>query len=691
LSLFRVLVRVCGALALVAVLATSLQHAGAVKAATSAAAEFPKPGIDLANLDVTCKPCDDFWQFATGGWQKHNPIPAGYASWGSFSILAQDNQNVLHDILDSAAQDKVATLGSPVGKVGAYYRSCMNETAIEAAGLTPLKPEFERIAAITNKDSLMSEIARFQRLGLGTPLNIASQPDSKNSAIQIADVGFGGLGLPDRDFYFREDDKSKTVRTQYTAYVAQMLGLAGDSAAGTAAEADAIVALETAIAKATPTRAALRNPDLTEHPTTFANLSTMAPDINWTAYATALGTPPITGKINVDLPDFVTTASGLIVQTPMDTWKAYLRYHLLDGYAATLPKNVVDANFAFRSTALFGVKDQLPRWKRCAAATDRALGDDLGQVYVSKVFPPVAKARIVALVNNLQGVLQDDITTLSWMTPPTKTRAHAKLAALLKKVGYPNKWRDYSKLDIANVPYATNAMHSRTFNVLDNLHRIGKPTDRTEWGITMATVNAYYNPTNNEVVFPAGILAPPFFSAKNDDAVNYGAAGAVIGHEMTHGFDDQGRRYDAKGNLTDWWQPADTKDFNARAQCIIDQFDGYVVSGDVHIQGKLVTGEAIADLGGLTIAYKAFERTAQAKAHKKIQGYTPEQRFFMAYANVWANNERDEAARQQALTNEHPDNKYRLIGTLSNMPEFRKAFACAATDKMVRANACQIW
>jgi putative endopeptidase len=685
------LVRLAGALALVALFATSFQPAAGVKAATSVAAEFPKPGIDLANLDTTCKACDDFWQFATGGWQKHNPIPAGYASWGSFSILAQDNQNVLHDILDGAAADTKAAPGSPTGKVGAFYRSCMNESGIEAAGLTPLKPEFDRIAAIANKDGVMTEFARFQRIGVNTPINIASQPDSKNSSIQIADVGFGGLGLPDRDFYFRDDEKSQTVRKQYAAYITQMLVLAGDDATAAASETDAIVALETALAKATPSRAALRDPDLTEHPTTFANLATTAPNINWSSYASALGTPPIAGKMNVDLPDFIKVASDLVTQTPTGTWKAYLRYHLLDGYAATLPKNVVDANFAFRSTQLFGVKDQLPRWKRCAAATDRALGDDLGQVYVSKVFPPVAKQRIVKLVDNLQGVLHDDIKTLSWMSAPTKARAEIKLAALLKKVGYPNKWRDYSALQVGNVPYATNAMSSRTFNVLDNLKRIGKPTDRTLWGITMATVNAYYNPTNNEVVFPAGILAPPFFSAQNDDAVNYGATGAVIGHEMTHGFDDQGRRYDEKGNLTDWWQPSDTTNFNARAQCIIDQFNGYVVSGDVHINGKLVTGEAIADLGGLTIAYKAFERTAQAKTHKKIDGYTPEQRFFLAYANVWANNERDEAARQQALTNEHPDNKYRLIGTLSNMPEFRKAFACAATDKMVRANACQIW
>jgi len=651
---------------------------------------FPKPGLDLANLDPTCKACDDFYQFATGGWQKAHPIPAGYPAWGSFSLLAEANSNVLHQILDDAAANTSAAPGSNEQKVGAFYRACMNEPAIETAGLAPLKSELDAIAAVGNTKSLVTEMAHLQTVGVGTPLSVYSQPDSKDSAQEIANIGFGGLALGDRDYYFRDDAKSKSVRDAYAMYIAAMLTQSGDDAAKAPTEASAIVALETALATATPTRAALRDPELTEHKQTLADLPALTPDIDWAAYAQSVGAPAFT-KLNVDLPDYLKTTDSLIVSTPLDVWKSYLRFHMLDAYASTLPKAYVDTSFAFRGTALSGVKDQLPRWKRCSAATDRSLGDALGQVYVAKVFPPASKERIVSLVNNLQSTLHDDITTLPWMSKPTQVRAESKLAAIRKKVGYPERWRSYAALDITDASYAANTLHSRAFNSADNIKRIGTPTDRTRWGITMATVNAYYNPSVNEIVFPAGILAPPFFNAANDDAVNYGAAGAVIGHEMTHGFDDTGRKFDETGNLSDWWQPADVSNFDKRAQCIIDQFDGYDVGGGVHIQGKLVTGEAIADLGGLTIAYKAFEKTAEAKAHTMTDGYTPEQRFFLAYANVWAQNENAETARNQALSNEHPDNKFRVIGTLSNMPEFRKAFACAAGTKMVRANSCQIW
>ncbi|GAC1541310.1 MAG: M13 family metallopeptidase [Candidatus Velthaea sp.] len=682
--------RTLGAIALAALIGTSLQtHAAPVNAAAPLASNFPKPGLDRANLDPTCKACDDFFQFATGGWQKNHPIPAGYPSWGSFSILAEGNREILHAILNDAAKNTAAPAGSNEQKVGAYYRACMDEAGIESAGLAPLKPELDRIAGISNKDALVAEIAHLQTIGVDAPLAVSAQPDLKNSAIEIANVNFGGLGLPDRDYYFRDDAKSKDVRDAYSAYIARLLALSGSEGASAPVQSDAIVALEAILAKATPTRAALRDPNLTEHKMTFADLPALAPGINWAQYTKTIGAPAFT-TVNVDLPDFVKLTDGLLTSTPLETWKSYLRYHLIDAYASTLPKAFVDASFAFRSTVLYGVKDQLPRWKRCSTATDRALGDALGQVYVAKVFPPAAKARIVALVNNLQSTLHDDITTLPWMSKPTQARAEAKLAAITKKVGYPDKWRSYADLAIGDVPYAVNSLRTREFNSADNIMRIGKATDRTRWGITMATVNAYYSPLNNEIVFPAGILAPPFFSASTDDAVNYGAAGMVIGHEMTHGFDDQGRLFDETGNLSDWWQPSDTANFTTRAQCIIDQYDGYQVGG-VHINGKLVTGEAIADLGGLTIAYKAFEKTPQAKAHKLIDGYTPEQRFFLSFANVWAWNVREEAARSRALTDPHPDNKYRVIGTLSNMPEFRKAFGCVAGDKMVRANACQIW
>jgi putative endopeptidase len=387
----------------------------------------------------------------------------------------------------------------------------------------------------------------------------------------------------------------------------------------------------------------------------------------------------------------VTTVSAQLQATPLATWKAYLTYHLIDAYAADLPKAFADASFAFHTTAFTGVKEQLPRWKRCTSATDRALGEALGKAYVDQVFPPAAKARALELVNNLQSSLHDDIQTLPWMSDVTKAKAEEKLALYTKKIGYPDAFRSYAKLNITDGPYVSNNINVRLFDADENITHIGQQTDRARWGMTPPTVNAYYNPANNEIVFPAGILEPPFFSFQADDAVNYGAIGAVIGHEITHGFDTTGRQYDGHGNLTDWWTASDATNFKSRAQCIIDEYDGFQPAPGVNIQGKLVQGEAAADLGGITIAFKAFQRTAEYKAHKVVDGYTPEQRFFLAYAQVWAQNELEGAARQQALTNEHPDNKYRVIGTLSNMPEFRAAFHCVAGDKMVRAQSCQIW
>jgi predicted metalloendopeptidase len=653
-------------------------------------AEFPKPGVDVSDIDPTCKPCDDFFTFATGGWEKANPIPAGYSAWGSFNILAEDNRNVLHDILEDAARDTAAAPGSNEQKIGTYYRTCMDENGIEAAGLTPLEPQLQAIAAVTDRASLMTAIAQLQKIGVDTPLGFGSDADAKDSSKQIAELGLGGLGLPDRDFYFRDDDKSKAVRTAYVAYVATILGLGGDPASAASSEATAIVALETALANVTPKRADLRDPLKTYHPMPVADLVTIAPGIDWAPYFAAFGGPAFT-SLNVVTPDYVKGVDAQLAGEPIATWQAYLRFHLIDAFAAALPKRFADASFGFHTTTLYGVKEQLPRWKRCTAATDRSLGEALGAVYVARVFPPAAKARALALVDNVQGVLHDDIETLAWMSPPTKARAEAKLAAFTKKIGYPDKFRDYRALSIVDGPYAANVARVRAFNSDRDLRKIGTPTDRSEWGMSPPTVNAYYNPTNNEIVFPAGILEPPFFSAATDDAVNYGAIGAVIGHEMTHGFDDQGRQFDEHGNLDDWWTPADTANFSKRAQCIVDEYSGFSPAPGVNIQGRLVQGEAIADLGGLTIAYKAFERTREFKSGKSIDGYTPQQRFFLAYANVWAENEREEAARNQALTNEHPDDRYRVIGTLSNMPEFRAAFHCVAGDKMVRADACQIW
>lgn len=603
--------------------------------------------------------------------------------------MSEANRTVLRNILDDAAHDTASAAGSNEQKIGTYYRSCMDEAAVERAGIAPLQPELDRIAAVRDRASLVLETARLNLL-MDIPLDFYSVADAADSTRQIAELNVGGLGLPDRDYYFRDDAKAHAIRTAYATYIATLLALGGESAAGAASDAATIVKLETAIAQATPERADRRDPLKTYHPQPVAQLAALAPDIDWPRFFAAQHAPAFT-QLNVTVPDYVKSIDAVVRDTPLPVWQAYLRYHLIDTYSSALPARFVDANFAFHSTTLLGVHDQLPRWKRCTAATDDALGEALGAVYVARVFPPSAKARALALVDSLQSVLRDDIAGLSWMSLPTKGYAQTKLAALAKKIGYPDKFQDYAALDIADVPYAVNVERARTFQNDRDVRKIGTVTDRGEWDMSPPTVNAEYNAHNNAIIFPAGALAPPFFSAETDDAVNYGAIGAIIGHEMTHGFDDAGRHYDAQGNLRDWWTPADANNFNARAQCIIDEYSQFSPAPGVNIQGKLVQGEAIADLGGITIAYKAFERTAEFRSGRKIDGYTPQQRFFLSYANVWANNELEDTARSRALTNEHPDDRYRAIGTLSNMPEFWAAFGCVAGDKMVRAQACQIW
>ncbi len=686
----RTLIRSLGAFALAALVGTSLAaHSAPVNAAADLTIPTIKPGLDLTNLDTSCKACDDFYQFATGGWQKKNPIPPAYASWGNFNILAEQNREVLHTILEDAAKDTNATPGSNEQKIGSYYRSCMDTDKIEAAGIDPIKDELAKINAVTDTKSLMLEIARLQAQGLDAGLQFGSTADTKDSSKTIAGVGFGGLGMPDRDYYLKDDDRSKTIRAAYATYVTTQFTNAGDDATTAAKEAADVIALETALAKATPTRIELRDPSLTYHPTPVDQLSTLAPNVPWSDIFAVYGAPKFT-TVDIALPNYVKAYNTELTATPLSTWKDYLRFHLISSLANALPKRFGDASFAFYSTTLSGVKVQQPRWKRCVSATDGALGEALGAVYVAKVFPPAAKARALSLVDNLQSVLNADIKQLPWMSPETRIKASEKLEAYTKKIGYPDTFINYSKLIIGD-SYVANIAAVSAFDTARDVAKIGKPTDRKEWGMTPPTVNAYYNPSNNEIVFPAGILRPPFFSPLADDAVNYGAIGAVIGHEMTHGFDDEGRQFDAKGNLSDWWTKTDAEKFAKRANCIVTQFDGYQVAPGVHEQGQLVQGEAIADLGGITIAYKAFQKTAEYKAHKKIDGYTPEQRFFLAYAQVWASERTDAYQRQAAVVDPHPDPKWRVIGTLSNMPEFKAAFHCMAGDKMVRANACQIW
>ncbi|HZO94383.1 MAG TPA: M13 family metallopeptidase [Candidatus Baltobacteraceae bacterium] len=680
----RLAVRALGAGALAALIAGTLPHGA--RAATGTVV----PALDLHNLDTTCNACDDFYQFATGGWEKSHTLPPGRPRWGTFNELAKRNADELHGILEADASAVTAPAGSDVQKLGAFYRSCMDEEEIERAGLAPVKPLLDAVDAAHDVPTLIAAEATLQRAGVDTGLPLAARPDPRNSSMQMAALYLGGLGLPDRDAYLDADARSQQIRAAYATYVTTQLANLGESPDAAKRDAAAVIALETDLAKATPRRADMRDPHKTDNPTPLAQLATLAPHVPWTTYFADYHAPAF-DTVNVAVPAFVQAYDAQLAAVPLATWKAYLRYHVVDAYATALPKRFADASFALRSGVLLGVKEQLPRSERCTTAEGASLRDVLGKAYVAKYFPPAAKARAQAMVANIHQTLREDIGTLGWMSPATKAAAIAKLAAITKKIGYPDTWQDYSTLHVADGPYAANVVAVRQWNAERAIARIGKPTDRALWGMTPPTVNAYYNPSNNEIVFPAGILEPPFFNPDADEAVNYGAIGAVIGHETTHGFDDQGRKFDAEGNLRDWWTPADAANFDARAKCIVDEFDAFEVVPGTHEQGRLVQGEAIADLGGLTIAYKAFEKTPEAKAHELVDDYTPEQRFFLAFAQLWAQLETPAAERQLAATDPHPDGRYRVIGTLQNMPQFAAAFHCAANAKMVRPNPCQIW
>ena len=647
-------------------------------------------GFETANLDKTCKPCDDFYQFAMGGWMKSNPIPPEYSSWGSFSQLADKNQQNLRQILEAAASAKAAP-GSNEQKIGDFYASCMDTAAIDAAGTKPIGPELTRIAAIKNVADLQTVTEHLQSRGVGALFRFNSTQDAKDSTQVIGAAFQGGLGLPEREYYLKEDDKSKQLRDSYVKHVAKMFELLGDPADQSAAEAASILKIETALATASMKNTDLRDPDKTYHKMTVADLKTLTPNFSWEAYFNAAGHPELK-EINVGQPDFFKALDAQLTATSRGDWKTYLRWHLVNAAAPGLPEKFVDEDFDFRGKTLTGAKEIQPRWKRCVQATDRVLGEALGQVYVQKYFPPEAKARALEMVHNLIAALRDDLQTLSWMGSETRKQATAKLEAFAVKIGYTDKWRDYSALKIDRASYAENQWRGAEFDFARRLNKIGKPVDRTEWGMTPPTVNAYNNSGMNEIVFPAGIMQPPFYDPNADDAVNYGGMGAVIGHEITHGFDDHGSKFDGRGNLKDWWSPEDLKNFKARAACVSDQFDGYVVDGDLRENGKLVLGESIADLGGLTIAYAAYEKSLQGKPRPPDKdGFTPEQRFFLGWAQVWGSNERIEYARLMANTNPHPLPRFRGNGPLSNMVEFAKAFGCKKGEAMVREQACKIW
>ena len=646
-------------------------------------------GFSTGNLDNTCKPCDDFYQFAMGGWMKSNPIPAEYSSWGTFTELSEKNQEAMRTVLEAAEKSNAAA-GSNEQKIGDLYASCMDTASIDAAGIKPIEGTLAEIAALRDPSQLQPEIAKLQNQGIGVVFRFSSGQDLDDSTKVIGIASQGGLGLPDRDYYLREDAKSKQLRTDYIQHVAKMFQLAGDAPEQSATEAQTVMNIESSLAKVSMTRVQLRDPHARWHKMAVAKLRDLTPDWSWEAYFREIAAPAM-AEINVSQPDFFKDVNRQLTATPLPDWKVYLRWHVLHAYAPELSEPFVGENFAFYGQKLSGAKEIQPRWKRCVQTVNRNLGEALGQLYVEKYFPPEAKARAKEMVHNLTTALHEDIPTLSWMGPETKKAAIEKLEAFGVKIGYPDKWRDYSKLNIERSGYLANVRRSGEFDQAFELSKIGKPVDRTEWGMTPPTVNAYYRSTMNEIVFPAGILQPPFYDPKADDAVNYGGMGAVIGHEITHGFDDAGSQFDGQGNLRNWWTPEDRKNFDERATCVQQQFDGYEVEPGLHENGKLVLGESIADLGGLAISYAAYEKSLEGKARQNIDGFTPEQRFFLGWAQVWGANVRPEYARLQANTNPHPLPRFRANGPLSNMEAFAKAFGCKKGDAMIREKACKIW
>ncbi len=667
--------------------------AGALPA-SPAAETLPPPAKSLspADMDPKAGACVDFYQYAVGGWLGRNPIPPDRPRWGSFDELRQHNLDDLRKILDGLAADASSSpAGSEERKLGDFYGACMDEAAIEASGMKPIEPELARIDSIKSLAALREEIAVLQTMGVNVLFQFGSEEDRKDSSRVIAAALQGGLGMPDRDYYTKTDAKSVELRAKYVAHVQNMLTLGGALPETAAAEAKAIMDLETRLAEVSQSKVDSRNPDKTYHPMTVAEFAKEAPSYAWTAYF-AEQKVPAGAPVNVWQPSYFQATDKLLTSVPLSTWKAYLRWRLLAAAAPTLTKAFVEEDFAFNGRTLAGTPEIQPRWKRCVAATDRAMGMALGHAYVKEYFPPEAKKRADELVKNLLLALSDDLRTLTWMGESTKKAAAAKVAAFRLRIGYPDQWRDYSGLSIARASYSANFVAATQFEWKRDIAKIGKPTDVNDWGMTPATVNASYSPAKNALTFPAGILQPPFFYPEGDDAINYGSMGGAIGHEITHGFDNSGRKFDAKGNQVDWWTAEDAKAFDERAKCIIQQFDGYFVAPDLHENGELVQGESIADLGGLTIAYRAFRMSLEGKpAPAPIDGFSADQRFFLAWARVWASNNRPEFARLLAQTNEHPLGKYRAVGTVVNMPEFARAFACTGGTPMVKEVRCQIW
>jgi putative endopeptidase len=661
----------------------------AISALAQSAAAQSGPGFSTANMDMTANPCVDFYQYACGTWMANNPIPADQSRWGTFDQLADRNREVLHQILEKASvNDPKRTAVEQ--KIGDFYASCTDEATIDQLGIKPLEPELIRIDAIKSKDQIVDELIRLHPLGAAVLFNFSSGPDAKNSMQMIADADQGGLSLPDRDYYLKEDPKSVKLRDEYVAHVQKMLELAGESASRAATDAQAVLRIETDLAKGSLDRVSRRDPNKTYHKMSVKDLAALAPSIDWPKYFAGLGAPSFT-DLNVDVPDFFKALNAVIDNTSIADLKTYFRWHVLHAEAPLLAKPFLDENFHYFRQTLTGATQLEPRWKRCVEATDEDLGFALGQKYVEQSFPPAAKARVLGMVQEIEKMLGEDIQSLDWMTPATKQEALVKLRAVTNKIGYPDQWRDYSSVKIVRGDAVGNDERATEFEVHRQWNKIGKPVDRSEWRMTPPTVNAYYSPLQNNINFPAGILQPPFFDNRMDAAVNYGAIGSVMGHELTHGFDDQGRQFDGEGNLHNWWTPEDAAEFEKRAECFIKEYSAFTPVDDVHLNGKLTLGENTADNGGVHLSFMALMKSLEGKPQPKIDGFTPQQRFFLGYSQVWCQNVRPEAARMRAQIDPHSDGRDRVNGVLGNMPEFRAAFACHDGQPMVHAPSCRVW
>ncbi len=651
-----------------------------------------QPAVNLDTIDKTVDPCVDFYQYACGNWLKATEIPADQTSWSSFVEIRERNSGIMREILEKAAapnpgQDAIDQ------KIGDYYGSCIDEQAVEAKGVEPLRPELKRIANAKDKAALIEAVARVQMLGPNPLFNFYSSPDLHSANDVIAYIDQGGLSLPDRDYYLKDDAKMTAARASLVEYATQMFTLIGQSPKQAADSAQSVLRIETALAKAAMDRTARRDPKTRDHKMTRDEAVALAPNFYLNRYFAAMGTPQFS-TLNVSNPDFFKQVNGVLESESLDALRTYVSWHLIDGSAPWLSKPFVDANFKMQQ-ALTGQSEIKPRWKRCVSSTDNALGEALGQRYVEQAFGADGKQRMLKMVDALEKSLDQDIRTLPWMTEETKKQAKVKLDAIRNKIGYPDVWRDYSSLKIVRGDLLGNFLRANEFEAKRQIAKIGKPVDRNEWQMTPPTVNAYYSPPRNEIVFPAGILQPPFFDKQADDAMNFGGIGIVIGHELTHGFDDQGRKFDPEGNLRDWWTAQDGTEFEKRASCIADEYSNFVAVDELKLNGKLTLGENTADNGGARVALMALEQMMAdgpaGPAAQIIDGFTPQQRFFLGFGRGWCEKRRPEFSRMLVSVDPHSPGKYRVDGVVQNMPEFQKAFNCKAGQAMVRENACRVW